>query len=320
MALVVSGLLNKQVGGELGISEITVKAHRGKVMRKMKADSLADLVKMAARLRLDPSPRGQHPPLERGGASQAEVATDTIVQSMLLRTSGVMASRMWWKVLREGRRHEWIRFAPVPPGPDGPGGARRIVIACPSPGRGAFRGTRHRLSHDPDRRVSRSFTRGRPERRANASSAARTPFFIADVRASLRAPLRSLSSGARPTTRASDTVTGRTRRGCIYVRPLRRDHESLHRSARDLALHALHAGLRRSRRGFAWPWLIPTAVESLVVQDAVAHNEGLAASWKPRRAFSGRPRGQRKHASRKSSLRCPPRGRAMSERPRPGPL
>jgi FixJ family two-component response regulator len=51
MALVVSGLLNKQVGGELGISEITVKAHRGKVMQKMKADSLADLVKIAARLR-----------------------------------------------------------------------------------------------------------------------------------------------------------------------------------------------------------------------------------------------------------------------------
>jgi FixJ family two-component response regulator len=52
MALVVSGLLNKQVGGELGISEITVKAHRGKVMQKMKADSLAELVKIAARLQL----------------------------------------------------------------------------------------------------------------------------------------------------------------------------------------------------------------------------------------------------------------------------
>jgi len=50
MALVVSGLLNKQAGGELGISEITVKAHRGQVMRKMKADSLPDLVTMAARL------------------------------------------------------------------------------------------------------------------------------------------------------------------------------------------------------------------------------------------------------------------------------
>jgi FixJ family two-component response regulator len=50
MALVVSGMLNKQIGGELGISEITVKAHRGRTMRKMKADSLVDLVKMAARL------------------------------------------------------------------------------------------------------------------------------------------------------------------------------------------------------------------------------------------------------------------------------
>lgn len=52
MRLVVSGLLNKEVGGELGISEITVKAHRGNVMRKMKANSFADLVKMGSRLRL----------------------------------------------------------------------------------------------------------------------------------------------------------------------------------------------------------------------------------------------------------------------------
>jgi FixJ family two-component response regulator len=59
MALVVLGRLNKQVGGELGISVITVKAHRGKVMRKMKADSLADLVHMAAGLHLAPAPRDQ---------------------------------------------------------------------------------------------------------------------------------------------------------------------------------------------------------------------------------------------------------------------
>ena len=52
MSLVISGLLNKQVGGELGISEITVKAHRGQVMRKMRADSLPALVTMAARLGL----------------------------------------------------------------------------------------------------------------------------------------------------------------------------------------------------------------------------------------------------------------------------
>ena len=57
MALVVTGRLNKQVGSELGISEITVKTHRGNVMRKMKADSLPDLVKMAARLRLALPPK-----------------------------------------------------------------------------------------------------------------------------------------------------------------------------------------------------------------------------------------------------------------------
>jgi FixJ family two-component response regulator len=56
MALVVSGLLNKQVAGELGISEITVKAHRGQVMRKMQAASLPHLVTMAARLGLRPAP------------------------------------------------------------------------------------------------------------------------------------------------------------------------------------------------------------------------------------------------------------------------
>jgi FixJ family two-component response regulator len=57
MSLVVTGLLNKQVAGELGISEITVKAHRGQMMRKMKAESLPDLVTMAARLGLRTAPK-----------------------------------------------------------------------------------------------------------------------------------------------------------------------------------------------------------------------------------------------------------------------
>lgn len=66
MTWVVAGLLNKQIGAEMGTSEITVKAHRGQVMRKMKADSLADLVRIATRLDL-PLPARQ------------PFATDTIV-------------------------------------------------------------------------------------------------------------------------------------------------------------------------------------------------------------------------------------------------
>jgi hypothetical protein len=58
MALVVSGRLNKQVAGELGIHEFTVKVHRGKMMRKMKANSLPDLVKMAMKLRISSEPQG----------------------------------------------------------------------------------------------------------------------------------------------------------------------------------------------------------------------------------------------------------------------
>lgn len=60
MRLVVAGMLNKQIGLKLGISEITVKAHRGKMMQKMKADSVADLVKTAVRLGLAPAKNPWH--------------------------------------------------------------------------------------------------------------------------------------------------------------------------------------------------------------------------------------------------------------------
>jgi FixJ family two-component response regulator len=60
MRLVVSGLLNKQVGGELGIKEVTVKAHRGTMMRKMKANSLPQLVRMAVRLNLAALPKDDY--------------------------------------------------------------------------------------------------------------------------------------------------------------------------------------------------------------------------------------------------------------------
>ena len=60
MRLVVAGMLNKQIGLNLGISEITVKAHRGKVMQKMKANSVADLVKTAVKLGLAPAKNPWH--------------------------------------------------------------------------------------------------------------------------------------------------------------------------------------------------------------------------------------------------------------------
>lgn len=65
MALVVSGMLNKQVGDELGITEITVKFHRGNLMRKMKADSFAELMNMATRLRIKASSTSKAPAVAR---------------------------------------------------------------------------------------------------------------------------------------------------------------------------------------------------------------------------------------------------------------
>src|SRR4029077_12611598 len=116
--------------------------------------------------------------------------------------------------------------------------------------KGTSRGASHVLSRYTGGWSFDLLQRGRPERRTGTSPAARTAVFLADVRATVRPAVRSLSPGrARlPGLRTQRLAGPETIR--VHVRSLRRDHESLHRGARALALHAVHAGLR-GPRGFS---------------------------------------------------------------------
>src|SRR5207244_6210892 len=138
----------------------------------------------------------------------------------------------------------------VTPGPTAAqrlGAARGRSIVGPSPRKGTSRGTPDVVSHDPDRRAVHFLPRGRLTRRADAAPAARPALVLADVRAALRPACRSLSPRrARLSGLRAQRLAGPEELR-VYVRSHRRDHGSLHRSARARALHALPTGLRWSR-------------------------------------------------------------------------
>jgi len=113
MALVVSGRLNKQIGGELGISEITVKAHRGQVMQKMKANSLADLVKMAAKLGVGET---QNDKVQKAATNNDSVCGGTETPPSVNRSTQRLESQHHWLT---GQRHRPTRpnhtkVSPIP--------------------------------------------------------------------------------------------------------------------------------------------------------------------------------------------------------------
>src|SRR6266699_1216296 len=122
-------------------------------------------------------------------------------------------------------------------------GDARVVISIARPRKGTSHGTPDFLSHATGRWALHLLQRGRPERRADATPAARTSFVIADVRASLCPTFRLLSPcRARLPGLRTQRLAG-LEKIRIHVRSPRRDHESLHRNGRRYALHALHAGL-----------------------------------------------------------------------------
>src|SRR5438477_6826696 len=120
-----------------------------------------------------------------------------------------------------------------------------VSIARPIRRKGTSHGTPDFLSHNTSRWALHLLQRGRPERRADASSAARTALVITNVRASLRSTCRPLSPCCARLPRVRTQRVAGPEKVRVYIQSLRRGHESLHRSARALALYALHAGLWR---------------------------------------------------------------------------
>src|ERR1700675_2364789 len=109
--------------------------------------------------------------------------------------------------------------------------ARIISIAGSSPRKGTSHGTPDVLSHHTDRWAVHFLQRSRPERRADASSAPRTSIIIADVRAALHPAFRSLSPGRARLPRIRTQRLAGPEEVRVYIRSLRRDYESLYRSA-----------------------------------------------------------------------------------------
>src|SRR5580704_4844740 len=156
------------------------------------------------------------------------------------------------RIFKEEANYAPFLLAPLAPilagcsyGADGFYGARNISTAGPRPGKGTSHETADFLSHDTGRWTLYLLQRGRLERRANASPAARTSVFIPDVRTPVLSAFRSLPPGSARLSGLWPQRLARPEKIPVHVRSHRRNHEPLYRSVRALALHALHAGLRR---------------------------------------------------------------------------
>src|SRR6185312_14130675 len=173
--------------------------------------------------------------------------------------------------------------------------------------------------HDTDRWALHLLPGGWPERRAGASPVARPSLLIADVRASIRPAFRPLSPGGARLPRLRTQRLAGPEKVRVYVRSLRRDHESLYGSARALALHALHAGLRRPR-GLSHG-LGPSG------PDRGPHRPGRGGAQRrpggeleAAAGLLGRSRRQRKHSAHKSPVAADDADAPYRERSQRGTL